>query len=220
MSRIAKWLSFRSKERIKEYMVNHMEKIVEVVNSLAKFYDNWSSEKEPSTALFEIISHKEKEADNLRRRTLELIAEAKMDPNDKSYLARIIGQMDMIADWSLEAARILTVVPSKDVPSEIKKVVAKMIQRDKEATNVTYECISSMFKDPIKTLELTDKVERIEEDVDELYQEARKLFVKACLKTPLPTAILMFHAIDSIEMVADRCEDTNDVVREFTVRYR
>ena len=75
----------------------------------------------------------------------------------------------------------------------------------------------SMFEDIRVTLDYCDRVERIEEEIDRLYQEFRQKFKELCKGMECPECILLLHTVDAIENIADRCEDTCDRVREFLV---
>ena len=68
-------------------------------------------------------------------------------------------------------------------------------------------------------MEIADKVEMLEEDVDEIYSRARELFIQ--VESPelkRGTVILVNEFLDAVESVADWCENTADVARAIAVR--
>jgi uncharacterized protein Yka (UPF0111/DUF47 family) len=60
-------------------------------------------------------------------------------------------------------------------------------------------------------------VERLEEKVDDLHENARRLLAKE-EKLSVGAAVLMNELYDAVEMVADWCEDACDQVRIIIVR--
>ena len=61
------------------------------------------------------------------------------------------------------------------------------------------------------------EVERLEEKVDDLHENARRLLAKE-EKLTVGAAVLMNELYDAVEMVADWCEDACDQVRIIIVR--
>jgi len=218
MSDVGSWFSARRQKRIREEIVRHSEHIIETVSEFVKFASKWADESTIDEGLFQRIANIESEADGIRRKILDLLAEAEMDPGIRTYLARIVRQVDWVADWALEAARLMTLIPPDGVCPELRQVALKMLNRVLDTAKATHESILMMFKDPIATLDLADRVERLEEEVDDLYQEARRVFLYKCSNLTPVFAIVTFHLLDAIEMMADKCEDTCDCIREFVVR--
>ncbi|RLE68397.1 MAG: hypothetical protein DRJ34_03085 [Thermoprotei archaeon] len=217
MNDIGRWLVSRRLYMIRTNIIAHSEKVLETVENFINFIRNWSETNEIDYALYEKIHNKELEADNLRRKILEQLSEVKIDPDIKSSLARIVRQIDWVADWALEASRLLSILSKKDVSKNIRSIMIEMAVKVNDTTKTLHKSIVSMFSDPFKTLDLADRVERLEEEVDDLYQKAREIFVNNFSKQISSIAIIVFHTLDAIEMMADKCEDTCDCIREYVV---
>ncbi|HDJ89822.1 MAG TPA: DUF47 family protein [Thermoprotei archaeon] len=217
MNDIGRWLISRKLNMIKTNIITHSEKVLETVENFIIFIKKWEENDEVDPALFEKIHNKELEADILRRKILEQLSEAKIDSEIKSSLARVVRQIDWVADWALEASRLLLILSGKNVSRDIKKMMVEMAVKVCDTTKAANKSIVSMFTDPFKTLDLADKVERLEEEVDDLYQKAREVFVNTFPNNLSPLAIIVFHTLDAIEMMADKCEDTCDCIREYIV---
>jgi len=68
-------------------------------------------------------------------------------------------------------------------------------------------------------LNLANKVELLEEDIDELYSQARKILADFDFKGwTMGSLILLNEFLDALETVADWCENTADIVRAISVR--
>ncbi len=69
----------------------------------------------------------EKAADVIRRQTARVLAGGgEMDTVERTFLLRLMGRLDRIADWSLETARILLILGRFDIPMEIRKLYLSM----------------------------------------------------------------------------------------------
>ncbi len=222
MSSMKKFLNwFRSKRRgtLESLMKKHGKLVVETVSGLHELLNAWiNDDKEKVKSYFKRISLAEKEADNLRREIVVTLISGLLEPEERSILLRVIREADWIADWAHEAARITMVVLDHPIPIELKKHCIEMIKVTNEAASKVKEALDNLFKSPIFVVEKCDEVERLEEKVDDLYERARKDFIKYSLQMPIGVAILVAYLLDAIENVADRCEDTCDRLRELAVR--
>ena len=70
---------------------------------------------------------------------------------------------------------------------------------------------------PEDALIATDEVERQEEKVDDLHENARQLLVEE-VKLKVGIAILASQLFEAIETAADSCEDACDQIRIIIVR--
>jgi len=87
------------------------------------------------------------------------------------------------------------------------------------SVDILAECINILSEDGLKALALADQVELLEEDIDELYSQARLSI--ATLEFPefsRGALILLNEFFDALETVADWCENTVDIVRAIAVR--
>lgn len=218
MSNIGRWFLKRHAERIRNKLKQHSKLVVKTVGELDSLLRVWVTEGRVDEKIFVRLKNHEKEADNLRRDVLRMLAEIDIEPDVKSYLARVVRRIDFVADWALEAARLVQVVGPEKFSSELRDAVIKMSDKMKATAAGMVESIEYMFVDAFKTLELCDKVERIEEEVDSLYQYAREVFKKDFENRSTTVAILVFRVLDAVENVVDQCENTCDSVREFIVR--
>ena len=127
--------------------------------------------------------------------------------------------MDWIADWSREAGRILNIIPFEKTPDDLKIIVQNMCRENVAAVKVLGQCIKELSGDPHKALELANQVELLEEDLDDLYGEARSHFVLIDDGVFTRGALILLNEfLDSIETVSDWCENTADIARAIAVR--
>jgi uncharacterized protein Yka (UPF0111/DUF47 family) len=103
------------------------------------------------------------------------------------------------------------------VPNSIKDKFIEIVRYVKKCTVSLQRCINKMMTKPEEALQAADEVEREEEKVDDIHEEARKLLGKEELPKA-GVAVLISQLFEAIEMIADSCEDACDQVRVIMVR--
>ncbi|MEM2849190.1 MAG: DUF47 family protein, partial [Candidatus Bathyarchaeia archaeon] len=162
----------------------------------------------------------EMEADYVRRAILNELSASELTPDDKAALMDLVRRIDWIADWAREAGRLMSIIRIGGLSEELKSVVLRMAGRVNECAHNVKSTVSLLLSDVEKSLENADRVERLEEEVDDIYEECRKLFVKmgSCKDATLGETIMVAQFLDALENVADWCENTVDQVRVIAVR--
>jgi len=218
MSEILSWFRKRRYAKIVSEFEKYSEYISKVVKDLEILISEWIDGKY-SVKYFDTLHAKERDADTMRRGILELLAESTLDSSIKVYLARVARRADLIADWCLESARIIDILSEEGsrLDKRVSRTIKSMIKDIVKASQTTERAIKVMFSDPISALNLCDKVERIEEDVDAIYQELRRTYSSISKEENMKKVVLIYEFFDALENVADRCEDTCDSIREFVV---
>jgi len=190
------------------------------INELVKAIDYKMNENyNQANESFNKLSKMEEEADALRREmTLEL-TKGELSALEREELMHLCRNVDWITDWIREAGRILTATPVIKFSSQLGLLSLEMIKKVKECVWMVRKCIDMLYFDLNEALKMADVVERLEEDVDKIYDEVRKQFLKMDLKKiKVGELILITQFFDAIENIADWCENTIDQVRVVAIR--
>ena len=218
--RIFGWFAPKRGQKVLEMVEDHLELTQKAVNSLYAMVEAAAEcDHDKCKISYMSVSEMEMRADELRRRMVEELTEGEMFPEERDDLMEMVRAVDWIADWSKEAGRILNSIPYEKAPDEIKVATMNMVRADVDCVKVLTQCIRALPKDSKKALALANEVEMLEENIDDLYEEARKLL--ATLEFPgftIGALILLNEFLDAIETVADWCENTADIVRAIAVR--
>jgi predicted phosphate transport protein (TIGR00153 family) len=214
------WFAPKRGHKVLKMVEDHLELTQRAVNSLYEMVEA-AVECDPAGCKrsYMSVSEMEMQADELRRSMVEELTEGEMFPEERDDLMELVRAVDWIADWSKEAGRILNTIPFDKAPDEMKAAAMNMVRANVDCVKVLTECIRALPRDSRKALTLANEVEMLEENIDDLYGEARKLF--ASLEFPEFTTgalILLNEFLDAIETVADWCENTADIVRAIAVR--
>jgi len=219
LSELLKWFGHRREVRAIDLMKKHLANAVSAVEDLERAL-NAAMEGDEKLVIASIrrVDEAEKEADRLRRAIMDELASEVVPPAGREDLMHLVKRVDMIADWSREATRILEALPLKDVPKEVLEECLKMARGARECAHAVRRAVDKLLVNPGEALKEADVVERLEEDVDALYMEARKVFARLAPECPkTPVLILLRDLMDAIENVADWCENSCDQIRVISV---
>ena len=218
MSELLKWLEKRRETKAVVTMQKHLATTISAVEDLERAVKAAAKgdEKEERAAIDRVTSA-ENEADRLRRVVMTELARGELPPIDREDLMHLMKRVDMIADWSRESTRILDATPTQEVPESLKKAAVQMAEGVRECATAVRKTVNSMTEKPEEALKAADEVERLEEKVDDLFEESRRLLAKE-EKLKVGVAILMNELFEAIEQASDACEDACDQVRVIVVR--
>ena len=222
MSELLEWFGRRREVRALQLMEKHLANVVSAVEDLVRALEAaMRGDEADMRACINRVAEAEREADRLRRAIMDELASEVIPVMGREDLMHLIKRMDMIADWSREATRILEAIPLADVPKEVLEECLKMARGAKECAYAVRRAIDRMLEKPEEALREADRVERLEEHVDALYKEARSVFANLKPGCPsVPIMILLRDLMDAIENVADWCENTCDQIRVICVVLR
>ena len=129
---------------------------------------------------------------------------------------RFVKSLDMIADWTNGAARLLGFLEEKPTDSILKNIslgtelIFRSISRLKEA-------IHALTKNDLKkALEYCEEVDKIESEAD----DQKKFLIEAIIHTKLEpaTLLLCYQLAEYLEGVTDKIEDAADFIKVAVVK--
>jgi predicted phosphate transport protein (TIGR00153 family) len=175
--------------------------------------------QEESDKYFWILHEKEHEADIVRTELIEKVSTSEMFPEEKMDMIDLARAIDFIADSGHEAGRILSIIHLNEAPDEMKKIILDIGNADKACVESLTECFTAMRSKPKNCIELTQKVEAIEEQIDMLYAQSRVNFGKLkFVGWDIGPLHMLAEFVDSLEQVADWCENTSDIIKAIAVK--
>ena len=219
MSELLNWFKKRRETHALKTMRRHLAITMSIVEDLEKVVKAAVSNKTKETkSLVDGITRAEKEADILRRNFMDELAQGELPPADREDLMHLMKRVDMVADWCREATRLLNVIPIEEAPESLKKASIEMAAGLTECALSLQRSINKMVDKPEDALKAADEVERQEEKVDDLHENARRLLAKEA-KLKAGIAVLTSQLFEAIEAAADSCEDACDQIRIIIIRH-
>jgi len=218
VSELIKWFEKRRETKALQTIQRHLALTTGIVEDLEKAVDaSIKGDEKEMLGCIQRVASSEREADALRRKVMDDVSKGELSPVDREDLMHLVKRVDMVADWSRESTRVLNALPMKQVPKQIQKEFMKMVRSVKECAISLQKCVNKMMTKPEEALQAADAVEREEEKVDDIHENARKLLGKEELPKA-GIAILVSQLFEAMEMIADACEDACDQVRIIMIR--
>ncbi len=212
------WISRRVERSVLEEALKHVGKILEVGEATVKVMEAFVEGSQSGVSeAFSEVDKAEGEADSIKREIIRGLSEGFIHPVDREELIRLILATDDIAAYLKAASRKARIVAPSTIDVEVRKYALRMAERVREAIKLLTEAFTHLTTDKGKALELSDSVERIEEEVDDIRDDALRKVFEFCDNAPVSACLVSKEIIDSLENSADRCEDVADVVRSIAV---
>jgi hypothetical protein len=214
-----RWFANRRNQKVLDMVQKHLRLTEDAVQELYNMVCIACETKPEKEKLYQRVADLEKEADQIRRDMVDELTERDIFPTEREDLMELVRAVDWIADWAREAGRILLLIPFDKSPEAMKISASDMCKTNVDCVKALAECIRALPDDGLKAIDLSNRVEMLEEEIDEIYSICRKHL--AYLDYPdftIGSLILLNEFLDSVEMMADWCENTADIVRAVAVR--
>ena len=220
--RLFGWFAPKRGEKVLEMVEQHLQLTQNAVTDLYHMVESCNNnEATASLRFYKSLSRMEMEADQLRRDMVEELTRSEMFPEEREDLMELVRAVDWIADLSKEAGRILKVLPFEKAPDEMKTAALNMCRANVDCVTVLGRCIDALTKDSKEAINLANEVEVLEENIDELYSIARGYLATLEFEGFTRGALVLLNMfLDTVETIADWCENTADIVRAIAVRGR
>lgn len=191
-----------------------VEELIACVNSAI------AGKRDEMESAFTRLHQLEREGDSLRRLIITELARGNLPVDERRSFMRLARQVDWLADWCLEAGRLVRQSPMNKLPEALRVTALDMCKVVKDCVSDTQQCIDLLTDKKVEeALDAADRVERLEEEVDDLYRKGRGLLseITGPPEFTVGQVILLADFMDAIENIADRCEDVCDQARVIAV---
>jgi len=197
----------------------HFESILSVVAALRDLVHAACEENfEKIDEIFKLIFEREREADNVKESILNELAKGPFHPIDREDLIQLVLTADDIASNAKSAGRKISLANPFKLPENVKEGLKEVSDLVYQITYKLKENFEILIQDPKKAIEVADKVERLEEKID----DRRVKLIVDILKwgdtlNKVSSWLMIKEAVENMEMIADKAEDTADVIRAISI---
>jgi len=215
---LEKWFVQRRKSKVLELADRQMTLAIETVAELESSISAVSKKNiEEAKKYIERLFRTEEEIDNLRRTIFEESTRGSLPLNDREDLMHLVKRLDVMADHVKDSGRNVLLLLEISIPKELWNAYAEMAKDLVECAKVLRTSIEKLGSDPAEARALSHKVDEVEKKVDEKHLKIKGLLLKSD-KEVAPSALIMLKdLVESMEQVADNCDDTADYVRVLTI---
>jgi len=190
-----------------------VEELMSCVNSAI------NGRKDDMDSAFAHLEQLEREGDGLRRVIINELAQGNLPVDERRSFMRLTRQVDWVADWCLEAGRLVSQFPIEQMSEEIGPTTLEMCKAVRDCVSETQRCVDLLTAKKVQeAFEAANSVESLEEKVDDLYRKTRDHLSK--LSAPeytVGSVILLAKFFGAIENIADACENVCDQARVIAV---
>ncbi len=214
------WFAARTRARAIEMILQATKMLVPSVEELIACIKNASAgKKDELESAFTRLHQVEREGDSLRRLIIVEVARGNLPIDERRSFMRLARQVDWVADWCLEAGRLVRLTPMEKVPEDLRVNTFETCKVLKDCVLEVQRSIELLTDRKVEeALDAADKVERLEEEADDLYRKSRALISEISgTELTVGQVVLLAEFLDAIENIADRCEDVCDQARVIAV---
>jgi predicted phosphate transport protein (TIGR00153 family) len=207
------WFEKRRKTEALNLAQEQIVKALDTTTLLHKAVISASEGKKTEAKTFiEKLWKEEEEVDDLRRSVFKELTNVAVGVEFREDLMHLVKRLDGMADYVKDSARSVMLLLETSVPNEIWQNNAKIALDLVQSAKTLSQSIENLGSDPIKAMELTQKVEEIENQIDKNYLETKKLFIKYADQVNSGALLILNNLLEFMEQASDMCADTADYI--------
>lgn len=215
---LEKWFVERRKSKVLDMAHRQITRAIETVNELEKSIvaaarRDAAEVQRCTDRLFTV----ETEIDDLRRIVFEELTRGSLPSKDREDIMHLVKRLDVMADHVKDAGRNVRVLTGANVPKDVWNELVQMGRDLVECASTLRRSLEKLGTDSTEARVLAQKVDQIEHRIDERYLKTKELLLQHGREVDAATLLILKDLLQSLEEVADSCDDTADYIRILTV---
>ncbi len=212
------WISRRRQWDVIRFYIEHVDKIIEVVDHAKKMIEFFLVKdlEGIKREWYEVFKY-EKEADEVKRRILSELSRETFHPIDREELIRLVLTSDDVAAYAKGWSRRLSLIEPTNIPESTLIKLREMAENVHKSTLLMKNAAEKLLSNPKEVLNISNEIERLEEETDDIRHEVFKEILKYCEESKVSQCLMLKEVMDSIENSADKCEDVADTLRSIAL---
>jgi hypothetical protein len=171
------------------------------------------SKIEDAMQKFEQLYKVEKEVDTLRIDVFkELSKGTALFTEHREDLMHLVKRLDTLADYVKDAARCVKILSDSEIPAELWKQAVHTTGTLVECARALRSSIEKIAEDPVEAMKNAEKVDQIENEIDQDYIQNKSLLIKYSGLANCGAITIFNDLFEFIEQAADMCADTADYI--------
>jgi len=215
---LEKWFAERRKSKVLDMAYRQITLAIDTVNDLERAMIAASKgETAESKRSIERLFVVETEIDDLRRAVFEELTRGSLPPKDREDIMHLVKRLDVMADHVKDSGRSLLLLAEVSMPKDVWSELVGITKDLVEESATLRRSIEKLGVDAAEVRALSRKVDQVETRIDEHYMKTKELLLKHGREMDAATLLILRDLLQSLEEVADSCDDTADYVRILTV---
>lgn len=215
------WIARGREKTIILESLQHLRIIREVALDLLNMLNNIIVGDYPKALENQIKLEKdEKKADEIKRKIIVDLTKSTIHPMDREDLLKVVFTSDDIAAFLKASSHKLRIMLELKLEAriEVLREFVRIVELILKSIEHLASSLEHLPKDLAKTLDFTNKVEEIEENIDDM-----KIRILENILTQCPNmsnvCLLTKEILDDLEMASDKCEDVADAIRAIVAAF-
>ncbi len=213
-----KWFAQRRKSKVLDLADRAITLAIDTVTELEKAMVAASKgEAAEAKRNVERLFLVETEIDDLRRAVFEEATRGSLPSKDREDIMHLVKRLDVMADHVKDSGRSLMLLADVMLPNGVWGELVGISKDLVEESTALRKSIERLGGDAAEVKALAEKVDEVETRIDERYLRTKSLLLKQGGTVNAAVLIVLMDLLQSLEEVADSCDDTADYVRVLTV---
>ncbi|MCJ7631693.1 DUF47 family protein [Candidatus Bathyarchaeota archaeon] len=208
------WFEKRRKSRTLTLAQQQITEAINTVNELEKALTAFSkNERKAVEESIQRLFTQEVEIDNLRREVFKELARDNLPTKFREDLKELVENLDIMADHVKDCARSIKTLMLTTIPKSILDEYINIAKYLSAGALALGECSEMLGVDPAMAKVTSEKVDHLEEKVDDAYISIKVLLIKHSTMMDAATLLELRDLLNNMEYVADKCADTAEYIR-------
>lgn len=207
------WFRSRRESRALTMARDHMTKVVDAAAELDNLVEAAiRGRKEDMASAFKRLAMNEKAADNVEMGIVEELSRGELPAKDREDLMRLVSSVDTVADWLKVSGKNIDLLLETgiEIPPPVWSSFKEMTKNALDCTRSLKRMIDAYGADYDKMVQAREEVRRLENVVDEIYFENKKVLVK--IHTNPGIVVILNDLLEGIENATDFCKHASDTL--------
>lgn len=215
------WFRSRRESRALTMARDHMTKVVDAAAELDNLVEAAiRGRKEDMASAFKRLAMNEKAADNVEIALVEELSRGELPAKDREDLMRLVSSVDTVADWLKVSGKNIDLLLETgiEIPSPVWSSFKEMTKNALDCTRALKRMIDAYGVDYDRMAHAREEVKRLENVVDDIYFENRKVLVK--IHTNPGIVVILNDLLEGIENATDFCKHAADTLLTLALKGR
>ncbi|MCD6504038.1 DUF47 family protein [Candidatus Bathyarchaeota archaeon] len=213
-----RWFARRRRSRVLDLAYRQMTLALDTVSELEKAIRMISEGKvKEAKSRIDHLFLIEEDIDTLRRTVLEELTKGSLPTKTREDIMHLVKRLDVMADHVKDSARNVIILSEIKLPTEIWKRYGDLASDLVECATLLRKSLEKLGDYPEEARRLSQKVDDAEKIADQKYLEIKTSLIKDWKGLEAAPIIFLKDLLDTMENIADTCDDTADYIRILTV---
>ncbi|HDN63319.1 MAG TPA: DUF47 family protein [Candidatus Bathyarchaeota archaeon] len=213
-----RWFARRRRNKVLDLAYRQMTLALDTVSELEKAIRMISKGKvKEAKARIDHLFLIEEDIDTLRRTVLEELTKGSLPAKTREDIMHLVKRLDVMADHVKDSARNVIILSEVELPADIWRRYGDLASDLVKCATLLRKSLEKLGNNPEEARRLSQEVDDAEKIADRKYLEIKTSLIKDWRELKAAPIMILKDLLDTMENIADTCDDTADYIRILTV---